>query len=174
MALGSTYAAKERITYCGAKEAITAFFEIMAKRIAVCKAIDVSGEAAFIGKLDNVQLRVMDGRVNLAAVADDVAVLHEIVRVNWRHTGNLTGVKAVERTAKRLALIKHGAPGKPRLKAFETQLLKQRVVAVFSFSEFVVVIIAHQLIAAARPAASVHGLILSHVNKTVNIFMLIC
>ena len=111
MALGSTHAAKERFAYCGAKEAITAFFEIMAERIALSKAIDVRGEAAFYRKLDDVQTRIMDGGVNLAAVANDAAVLHEIVRITWRHTGNLTGVKAVECAAKRLALIKHGAPG---------------------------------------------------------------
>ncbi len=174
MTFDRAHAAEKRNANCGAEKTVTAFFKVAAERIAIGKTVHIGNEAALLWELRHVQPCVVDGCVYLTAVADDAAVLHKPFCILLCHERDLTRVETAKRVAQGFPFVQHGAPRKPRLKALEAQLFKQLYIVVFSFAEFGVMVNAHQLIAAAGPAASIHGLSLSQTQKTVNLFYRLC
>src|SRR5690606_40220472 len=68
---------------------------------------------------------VVDGRGDLAAVADDAGIEQQAFDVGLVHGGDARNVETVEDLAEALALPEDGQPGEPRLEAFEAELLEQ-------------------------------------------------
>ena len=99
------------------------------------------------------RLRVVDDRLDLAAMADDALVLEQALDVALREARDPVEIEVMEGGAEILALGEDGAPAQARLEALEAQLLEQAPVVVDREAPFGVVI-AEKLRRGAAPAAS--------------------
>ena len=94
-------------------------------RIGRLKRPGVVGEAAALALDLQHARRVVDGRFDLAAMADDAGIGQQtfnVVPIEARHA---LRIEAGKRRAEVLALAQDGQPAQARLEAFEAELLEQ-------------------------------------------------
>src|SRR5690606_17165371 len=98
-------------------------------------------------------LRVVERRLDLAAMPDDARVLEQTLDVALCEACDPLEVEIVEGGAEILALGEDGAPAQARLEAFETQFLEQAAVVRDRKAPFGVVIV-EELRCGGAPAAA--------------------
>src|SRR5690606_31537839 len=98
-------------------------------------------------------LRVVDGRFDLAAMADDAGIAEQPLDDARAHLRHARDLEAVEGLAEVLALSEDGEPAQPRLEPFETELFEQPCVGRDRPAPFLVVVADVNLLA-PRPAAA--------------------
>lgn len=96
---------------------------------------------------------VLDGGIDLGAIADDAGVEEETFNVVFVKSGHAGDVEVVEEQAVALATVEDGAPGEAGLGAFETDELEEVTVAVNGDAPLEVVILAHEGVVIGTEAA---------------------
>ena len=86
-------------------------------------------------------LGVVDGRDDLAAMADDAGIAEQALDILVGEGGDLVEIEAGEGLAKILALAQDGQPGQAGLKTFEADLFEQPAVVGDRPAPFMVVVV---------------------------------
>ena len=86
-------------------------------------------------------LGVFDDGDDLAAVADDAGVLHQLRDLCFIEAGDRSRLEVREGRAESLALFENGDPRKPRLHPLEGQQLEERAIVVRGAAPLMVVVI---------------------------------
>src|SRR5262249_18842157 len=109
-------------------------------RLAVEEIPQKLGEARALLHHLEIAARGEDRAFDLAAIAHDAGVLHQLLDALGRVARNLFRLETVERAAKVVTLAQNGDPGEPGLKAVENELLVKRAVVIFGDAPLLVVI----------------------------------
>lgn len=99
---------------------------------------------------------VLPRRLELGEVADDARVLHALLDLLVAHARQALGIEAEQHLTVALALLQHGDPRKPRLRAFEDEHLEQRPRIALGHSPFGIVVGDVQRVV-VTPEAAGHG-----------------
>jgi hypothetical protein len=83
---------------------------------------------------------IVDGRFDLAPVADDARVLEETFDIFLFKTGDAVEIKIVKRGAEVFSLCQDGALAQSGLEPFQAQFLKQALIIVNRVTPFVVMV----------------------------------
>ena len=102
-------------------------------------------------------LRVIERRLDLAPVTDDVGVCEQTCDIARTHAGDPLDFEAGESRPEALALAQDGEPRQSRLEALEADLLEQAPVIRDRESPLVIVVGDVERIVAAPPAARLTG-----------------
>src|SRR5690606_6871528 len=116
------------------------------------------GEAAAFPLHREEPLRIVDGALDLQAVADDPRILQQGLEAALLHSRYAIGLEAVEDLPVALPLAQDGDPGEARLRSFEDQELEQALVVAHRHAPLLVVVGDVERIRAA-PGASLRRVI---------------
>lgn len=84
---------------------------------------------------------IVDGSLDLAAVADDPRILEETIDISLREASDPIEIELVKHSAEVLPLGEDGAPAQSGLKTLEAQFFKQALIIADWVSPFGVVIV---------------------------------
>src|SRR5688572_16457341 len=85
---------------------------------------EISGERALLVDQLERALRVVDGRFDLAAMADDAGILQQALHVAGAETGDRRRIEILEGLAEVVTFAKDRYPAEPRLEALEADLFE--------------------------------------------------
>jgi hypothetical protein len=97
-------------------------------------------------------VRVVDGRTNLAAVADDTGVADEALDIGIIELCDLMEIESGERCAEVFALSQDGKPGESGLKSLEADFFEEAKIVGHSPAPFLVMVADVFFIVTAPPA----------------------
>ena len=109
-------------------------------------------------------LSIVDGRKDLATMANDTRIVDKPLNIGIIELGHLIEIEVREGSAEVFALAENGEPGEASLKSFETDFLEEPEVIGDSPAPFFVVIADVFGVVSAPPAA---GFVIGSSNETI-------
>ena len=102
--------------------------------------LDPAGKSAMACTQIPDHLRVLDGRFDLAAVADNGRIVCQALYVGRDEIGHTVDVEILESDAQAVALLEHDQPRQPGLEDLERQPLEQQGFVIDREAVFAIVI----------------------------------